>query len=74
MRIKWHFQNDPSYTLSEIPAFRPKSSWKPATGHPNLEAYFSSVEQELFKDVEIPLNYSNLSNDVWEAVRSLADD
>ena len=33
----------------------------------------SSVEQELFKDTEIPLKYSNLSSEEWGAIRSLAD-
>ena len=29
MRCKWHFRNEVSETFSEIPAFRPKSSWLP---------------------------------------------
>ena len=33
----------------------------------------SSVEQELFKDTEIPLKYSNLNSEEWGAIRSLAD-
>ena len=33
-----------------------------------------SVEQELFKDTEIPLRYSNLSSEEWGVTRSLADD
>ena len=72
MRIKRLFRNEPSD--SEIPLFRPKSSWKPPTRHPNLEVFLSSVEQELFKDIEIPLRYSNLSSEEWGAIRSLADD
>ena len=48
--------------------------WKPSTGHPNLEVFLSCVEQELFKDIEIPLRYSNLSSKEWGAIRSLADD
>ena len=74
MRIKWHFRNEPSDNFNEIPTFRPESPWKPPTGHPNLEVFLSSVEQELFKDIEIPLKYSNLSNEEWGAIRSLADD
>ena len=34
----------------------------------------SKVEQELFKTIETPIRYSNLSNDEWKAIRSLADD
>ena len=65
-------QNEPSD--SELPAFWPKSSWKPPTRHRNLEVFLSSVEQELFKVTEIPLRYSNLSSEEWGAIRSLADD
>lgn len=34
----------------------------------------SSGEQELFRDIEIPLRYSNLSSEEWVAIRSLAHD
>ena len=71
IRIKRLFWNEPSD--SEIPAFRPKSSWKPSTRHPNLEVFLSSVEQELFKVIEIPLRYSNLSSEELGAIRSLVD-
>ena len=74
MRIKWHFRNEPSDNFSEIPAFRPKSSWKPPLGHPNLEVFLSSIEEELFKNVVTPLRYSNLTGEEWRAIRSLADD
>ena len=74
MRMKWYIQNEPSDNFSEIPAFRPKSSWKSTTGHPDLKVSFSRVEQELLKVIEIPLGYSNLSREEWGAVRSLADD
>ena len=36
--------------------------------------FLSSVEQELLKDIEIPLNYSNISSEELGAIRSLADD
>ena len=74
MRIKWHFRNEPSEKFSTIPAFRSKSSWKPTTGHPNLEVFLSSVEKELLEDKGTSLRYSNLSTEEWEAIRSLADD
>ena len=38
-----------------------------------MEVFLRSVEQELFKDIEIPLKYSNLSNEEWGAIRSLTD-
>ena len=36
--------------------------------------FFSKVEQDLFKTIETPTRYSNLSSDEWKAIRSLADD
>ena len=74
MQIKWHFRNEPSENFGEIPSFRPKSSWKPPKGNPNLEMFLSKVEQDLFKTIETPIRYSNLSSDEWKAIRSLADD
>ena len=74
MRIKWHFRNEPSENFNEIPSFRSKSSWKPPKGNPNLEMFLSKVEQDLFKTIETPTRYSNLSSDEWKAIRSLADD
>ena len=74
MRIKWHFRNEPSENFSEIPSFKPKSSWKPPNANLNLEMFLSKVEQDLFKTIETPIRYSNLSSDEWKAIRSLADD
>ena len=74
MQIKWHFWNKPSNNFSEIPAFQSKSSWKPPTGYPNLEVFFSSVEEEPFKDTESPRRYFDFSIEEWEAIRSLAND
>ena len=47
---------------------------KPPARHSNLEVFLSSVEQELFKDIKIPLRYSNLNSEEWGAIKSLADD
>ena len=74
MRIKWHFRNGPSENFSRIPLFRPKSFRKPQKGNPNLEMFLSKVEQDIFKTIETPTKYSNLSSDEWKAIRSLADD
>ena len=54
--------------------FSLKSNWKPPEGHPNLEVFLSQIENELFKTIETPLGYSNLSKEEWEAVRTLAGD
>ena len=43
-------------------------------GHPNVEVCLSQIEQEIFKEVQSPLGYSNLSLEEWKAVRSLAND
>ena len=34
----------------------------------------SKVEQDLFKMIETPTRYSNLSTDEWKAIRSIEDD
>ena len=74
MRVKWHFRNEPSESFSKTPAFPPKCNWKPPGGYLNLEVFLSQVENELFKAVETPLSYYNLSTEEWVAVRTLADD
>ena len=76
MRIKLNLQNEPSQDFSEKTAFRMKSSWKPPIGHPNLEVFLRKnfFEKELFKVIETPLNYSNLTKEEWQAIRSLPDD
>ena len=74
MRLKWYFRNEVTPNFSEVPAFRPKSSWNPPKGHPNLEVFLSEVEKELFTVVDSKLGYSNLSKEEWKAMRTLADD
>ena len=43
-------------------------------GYPNVEVFLSQIEQEIFKEVQSPLGYSNLSKEKWKAVRFLAND
>ena len=74
MRIKWHFRSEPTSDFSNIPTFAPKSAWKPPKGHPNLEVFLSQVESDLFKAIERPIGYSNLSKEEWDAIRLLVDD
>ena len=71
MRIKLNLQNEPSQDFSEKTAFRMKSSWKPPIGHPNLEVF---LRKNFFEVIETPLNYSNLTKEEWQAIRSLPDD
>ena len=66
--------NDISENFSEKSAFTPKSKWKPPKDHPNLEVFLSQTEKELFELAESPLNYSNFSNEEWQAMRSLVND
>ena len=74
MRIKWNFRNEPSQDFSEAYTFRVKSSWKVSKRHPNLEVFLTKIEEELFKVIEAPWNYSNLTKEEWQIIRSLADD
>ena len=39
MRCRWYFRNEPSDDFSNVPALRPKSQWKPPTGHPCVELF-----------------------------------
>ena len=73
MRFKWYFRNDSTPDFREKPSCTPKLSWKPLTGHPNLEVFLSELEQQIFKIVDSKLGYSNFSKEEWEAMRALAD-
>ena len=74
MRTKWHFRNAPTPFFSESPAFRPKPTWKPPLGHPNIKAFLSQLQKETFTRSQKPLRYSNISKEEWQAVCSLAND
>ena len=74
MRPKWYFRNDPTSKFSETPSFTPKSSWEPPKSHPSLEAFLNEVEKEIFAMPDSRLDYSNLSQEEWQAMLSLADD
>ena len=70
MITKWHFRNEPTSEFSETPVFSLKSTWKRSMGHPNVEVFLSQIEQEIFKEVQNPLGYSNHSKEEWKAVCS----
>ena len=72
--LKWNFRNEPTNNFSEIPAFSPKSGWKPPKGHASLEVSLSRVEKELLSNGMNDSIQSNLSGDEWKALRNLADD
>ena len=44
-----------------VPAFRPKSQWKPPTGHPCVELFLSRLEKELFSFLLGKLQSYNLT-------------
>ena len=60
IRTKWHFRNEPTLFFSESPSRRPKSTWKPPLGHPNIGVFLSQLEKEIFTLSQKPLRYSNL--------------
>ena len=74
MRLKWLFRNEPTPEFSDPPAFSSNSSWKPPTGQPNLEVRLSQIKHELFQNPHKCLPYSNLPEEAWQAIRSLAED
>ena len=74
MRLKWHFRDEVMPNFNDVHAFRPKSSWNPPKGHPNLEVFLIEVEKELFTVVDSKQGDSNLSKVEWKAMRTLADD
>ena len=74
MKIKWHFRNEPTLDFSEKPTFHTKSSQNPPKGDPHLQVFLSRVEEERFTIIERPVRHSNLSQEEWKAIRSLADD
>ena len=74
MRCRWYFRNEPSDDFSNVPAFRPKSHWKPPTAHPCVELFLSWLEKELFLFLPgKPQNY-NLTKEERKAMRNLAED
>ena len=73
MHLKWHFRKEPTPEFSDRPAFSAKSD-HPPMGHPNLGAFLSQIEHELFQIPDKCLPYSNLSNGEWRAIRSQAED
>ena len=75
MRCKWHFRNsEPTENFSEIPSFRPKSTWTPPKGSASLEVFLGRVEDELFSIPSERNRNLNLSKEEWLAVKSLKED
>ena len=74
MRCKWYFRNDPSEEFSEIPAFRPMSSWKPPAGDPCVKLFLSKMEHELLSFLTGKPQSYNLTKEEWQALKNLKED
>ena len=48
MHIICDFSDQSSKDFSDKPAFCPKSNWKPPSGHPVFEHFFSQIEKKNF--------------------------
>ena len=49
-------------------------SWKPLTGHPNLEVFLRELEKQIFKIVDLKVGFSNFSKEEWQTMIALDDD
>ena len=70
MRTKWYFRNKPTKEFSNTP----KSIWMSPIRHPNLEVYFSKLENKVFKITQRELEYSDLRKLGCEAIRFFTGD
>ena len=61
--------------FTSTPVFRPKSSWTPPLGHPNLEIILSEFEKELFEGSNFShFHWQIFSQGEWRALGDLAED
>ena len=74
MRCRSYLRNEPSDGFSNVLAFRPKSQWKPPTGHPCVELFLSRLEKELFSFLPGKPQSYNLTKEEWKAMSNLAED
>ena len=73
IRLKWHFRNEKE-TFSHSP-FKRKSTFNPPKGADvAIEAYLSTIEEQIMQIEEHGQNYSNLSVEEREALRNLKAD
>ena len=74
MRYKWNFSDEPSNDFSEIPLFRPKSTWKPPAGDPVVEQYLSKMEHELVSFLPGKPESYNLTKAEWQTLKYYKED
>ena len=60
--------------FTEMPSFRPSSTWTPVINDVHLEVYLSILEDELLSINEEGRNFSNLTKEEKEAIDSLSKD
>ena len=73
MRCKWCFRNELSDNFIEVPAFKPKSLWKPPASHPCLELFLSKLEGELLSFLPGKPQSYNMSKEERQAMRNLTE-
>ena len=73
IKLRLFFKDD-EQDFSNIPAFRVPSTWTPAINEVELEVYLSILEEELMGIGERGKNFSNLSEQEREALKSLVND
>ena len=73
MKCKWHFRDESSEAFNEIPAFRPKSTWKSPAGDPCVELFLNKMEHELFSFLPGKPQSYNLTKEEWQALKNLKD-
>ena len=74
MRCKWYFRDELSEEFSEIPAFRPKFTWKPPARDPCVELVLSIMEHELFSFLPGKPQSHSLTKEEWQALKNLKED
>ena len=74
IRLKLHFLNEPTTSISEVPAFKTPSKWTPIIKDTQLELYLSETEDEIMQIDKQAQNYPNLAKKKREAMKQLMND
>ena len=72
LRLRWFFREEEGEF--ETNPFRPKSTFSPPKDDVAIEAYLSRLEEEILSISEHGKNYSNLTEEEQEALRTLKND
>ena len=74
MRCKWYFRDGSLNDFSEIPVFKPNSTWKPPVGDSCVELFLRKMEHELFSFLSGKPQSYNLTKEEWQALINYKDD